>query len=56
MEATFAMGNKKDYEDWVNLLSKNPGEKSETAFNPIKHSFQQKGVCGSGGVAKVNLI
>ena len=25
MEATFAMNNKKDYEEWAKLLKKNPG-------------------------------
>ena len=56
MEATFAMNNKKDYEEWAKLLKKNPGQNSEMAFNPIKHSFHQKGACGSGGIAKVSLI
>lgn len=56
MHAIFAMGSKKDYEDWVADQKRNPSVGCETSFNPVRHELKQKGICGSGGVAEVTML
>ena len=54
IEAEIPIHNKKDFDHWSDNLDQNPGASSQFAFNPQKKEYKPSGMCGSGGIAKVN--
>ena len=53
LKATIPLYNKQDYNKWVESSAKNPASTSRFALNPIKNSYKEGGMCGSGGNALI---
>ena len=56
MEAKLTMNNKGDYEKWKALSSEDPGAGNKNVLYPVRSSFKENGMCGSGGHANVSII